>query len=272
MARNRQAGRGKSFRYPVHIENQFASKLRGIARNSGRIVLAHVGEDGITIDHHQLTSKSEAYAKQVEAWANHYVPHILKKVLDRNIKDFVEFGMTKSAPNQFSVVSPSASSFPAHTKHSRRIRDLLKTSNHTERVSVLTRAQVLLIRSLPIEAAQRAQRLAHEAVVNGERASEIRDEIARSGDVSESRANLIARTEIAKANAAFTQANAKFVGSTHYYWRTAEDEAVRESHADVDGKIFEFDEPPTLSDGMTGNAGEFPNCRCYAEPIIDDGE
>ena len=94
-------------------------------------------------------------------------------------------------------------------------------------------------------------------------------EIARSGEVTESRAMLIARTEVARANSMITEARAASVGSTHYIWRTAEDERVRESHAEMEGQVVAWDTPPTLSDGTTTHAGQIYQCRCYAEPIID---
>jgi SPP1 gp7 family putative phage head morphogenesis protein len=131
----------------------------------------------------------------------------------------------------------------------------------------LTNENVALIKSLPIEAGTRAQTLAMEAVTGGKRADEVAKEIARSGEVTASRATLIARTEVAKANSAITQARAADVGATHYVWRTADDESVRESHAEMEGEVVAFDDPPEL-DGMVGHAGEFPNCRCYPEPII----
>lgn len=59
--------------------------------------------------------------------------------------------------------------------------------------------QIKYIKSLPLEAADRVydiQNKAIEAVVSGGRAEPFAKEIAASGDVSRSRANLIARTEL----------------------------------------------------------------------------
>ena len=93
--------------------------------------------------------------------------------------------------------------------------------------------------------------------------------LLRTEDVTVSRANLIARTELAKANSDFTRANAGFIGASAYIWRTVKDEAVRESHSAMEGEIVKYDNEPTLSDGETGHAGTFPNCRCYQEVIIE---
>ncbi|MBD3661803.1 MAG: minor capsid protein, partial [Arenibacter algicola] len=47
-----------------------------------------------------------------------------------------------------------------------------------------------------------------------------------------------------------------------YIWRTRGDGKVRSSHADRDGKVFSWDDPPE-----GGHPGEAPNCRCRAEPV-----
>jgi uncharacterized protein with gpF-like domain len=38
----------------------------------------------------------------------------------------------------------------------------------------------------------------------------------------------------------------------------------------MEGKFVAWDKPPKLTDGTTGHAGEFPNCRCYPEPVIPE--
>ncbi len=49
--------------------------------------------------------------------------------------------------------------------------------------------------------------------------------------------------------------------TTHYIWRTRDDEKVRPSHAANDGQIYAWDNPPP-----TGHPGEDYGCRCTAEP------
>ncbi len=49
--------------------------------------------------------------------------------------------------------------------------------------------------------------------------------------------------------------------TTHYIWRTRDDDKVRSSHAANDGQIFAWDNPPP-----TGHPGEDFGCRCTAEP------
>ncbi len=127
--------------------------------------------------------------------------------------------------------------------------------------------QVGLIKSLPIDAGLRAQSLAMDAVTGGKRPAEVAAMIGQTEQVTASRAMLIARTESARAAAVITEERAKAVGATSYIWRTAGDSDVRKSHAEMEGEVCSYDNPPIV-DGEPLNPGQIYNCRCYAEPIL----
>jgi SPP1 gp7 family putative phage head morphogenesis protein len=130
--------------------------------------------------------------------------------------------------------------------------------------------QVHYITSLPRDAAERVHQLTIEGLTSGRRASEIAADIMASGEVTKSRAMLIARTEVARTAGALTMARAEYVGSTQYVWRTSKDGRVRKSHKEMEGKIVEYKDAPTLSDGTKTHAGMIYNCRCFIEPILPD--
>lgn len=60
-------------------------------------------------------------------------------------------------------------------------------------------------------------------------------------------------------------ASARAENEGKYIWRTRGDCKVRSEHAERDGKVFEWNNPP---DG--GHPGEAPNCRCWAEAVEDN--
>ncbi len=127
--------------------------------------------------------------------------------------------------------------------------------------------QVMLIKSLPLEAAERVQQIVLNNMPTGQRFESLIPKILETGDITEARARLIARTETSKAAATFTQARAQSVGSEGYIWRTVGDSDVRPSHKEMEGRYVRWSTPPTL-DKMTGHAGCLPNCRCFAEVIL----
>ena len=128
--------------------------------------------------------------------------------------------------------------------------------------------QVELITSLPLEAGRRAQQLAMEGLSSGRRPNELREMILQTGHVTRSRAQLIARTETAKAASGLTEVRARAVGSEGYIWRTVHDRVVRKSHREMEGQYVRWNEPPEVDPGKRYHAGQFPNCRCWAEVVI----
>nr|WP_315596149.1 phage minor head protein [uncultured Cupriavidus sp.] len=152
---------------------------------------------------------------------------------------------------------------------SRALRQEIRTAPTGATIQALMAEQVTLIKSIPLDAAKRVHKLTIEGIEDSTRASEISKAIQESGDVSKSRADLIARTEVARTASTLTEARALHVGSPGYFWRTSGDGDVRESHREMEGKFVAWDDPPTL-DGMKGHAGQFPNCRCYPEPVLSD--
>ena len=152
---------------------------------------------------------------------------------------------------------------------SKGIKDQIRNTDVGAAYQLLLNDQVRLIKSLPLNAAQRVHDLATRAVIEGGRSDEISGLIMAIGGVSKSRANTIARTEISRATSVFTQTRAQALGSDGYIWRTSEDSDVRHSHKEMNGKFVAWDKPPTL-DKMTGHAGCLPNCRCYPEPVIPE--
>ncbi|VXD05828.1 NAD(+)--arginine ADP-ribosyltransferase EFV [Enterobacterales bacterium 8AC] len=152
------------------------------------------------------------------------------------------------------------------------LRDIVNNTPVGQVARNILDEQVKLIKSLPIEAADRVYDIhnqAIEAVVSGRRSTDLTAEIMRSGEVAESRARLIARTEVGKASTALTEARSTAIGSKGYIWRTAHDGDARHSHSKMEGEFVYWSHPPTL-DGMTGHAGTLPNCRCYPEVVFPD--
>lgn len=94
---------------------------------------------------------------------------------------------------------------------------------------------------------------------------ELKDRLLERGDVSESRAELIARDQTLKLNGAITEIRQTNAGVEQYIWSTSQDERVREEHASLEGETFSWDSPPEV-----GHPGEDFQCRCVALPVIEE--
>lgn len=240
----------KDFKPNEAAERRFAKALKAVAARAGHIVELHV--DGSTLrDEGTMVETLMRYSEALGPWARRQSEKMIEQVAKKNKN--------------------------AWQKRSKEIHAVLQTTvakaEAGQRAALLMQEQVDLIKSLPLRAAERAQKLAMEAVYNGTRSDEIAKELARSGKVSESDAERIARTEVARSNSVITQTRAQAAGSQQYIWRNSGDAAVREAHEyykgkKLDGMIFSWDNPPKLDDGTVGHPGTFPNCRCYPEPFF----
>lgn len=150
------------------------------------------------------------------------------------------------------------------------IAKLLKRTTKLGRVvDSAVQGNVALIKSIPEQYLARIKQTVHAAVSGGMRWEKVRDAIQNSGLVTKSRAKLIARDQVSKMNGSITRIRQQDLGITSYRWSTSGDERVRSSHAELDGKVFRWDNPPT----ETGHPGEDYQCRCVAIAILNfDGE
>lgn len=194
-----------------------------------------------------LIAALREYAKTIEPWA-------------RSVADYMLADVARRDKAMWKRVS---------TEMGKELRREIDQAPVGAILSSLQEQQVTLIKSLPLEAAERVHEMTLEGLVTSQRAREIAQKILATEDVSLAKATLIARTEVARAASNLVQARAAYAGSDGYIWRTSGDSDVRDSHAEMEGRYVRWSEPPTL-DNLKGHAGTLPNCRCFAEPVFPD--
>lgn len=248
------------FKPSTAAEKRFYKSLKRVAQASAHIVDHHVDVDGVGLENiPEMTKALEQYSNKLTPWARRQSARMIEQVQKSNKRAY----QNKSKAMGRAIQIETSETFMGVI-----VRDMMEE-------------QVGLIKSIPIEAGRRAQEIAIKAALTGTRAAPDQDTVAElqkqmgmTEEVAINRAQLIARTETARANAAINQTRARSVGSNQYRWHNSGDGAVRHSHKFYKGKrlqgmIFSWDSPPTLDDGMTGHPGTFPNCRCFAEPVFD---
>lgn len=191
-----------------------------------------------------ITSNLIDYSHMLDEWST-LVAHKMFSQVERE-----EWGQWRSVSEQISE----------------GLRDVVGNTPVGQVAQDIVYRQIQLMKSIPIEAAERVQDIqsrAIQAVINGERPDALYQMIMETGNVASSRAKLIARTEIGRATGALTQARALSIGSEGYWWRI-EGAGTRPSHKKMRDKFVYWHNPPTL-DGMAGHAGCLPNCKCWSE-------
>lgn len=251
----------KRFIYARNAEIQYRSQLKSLARMLG--TLAQSFDPDQPRDLERLESLLTDYAGIIEPWARNTATRMLADVSRRDEKAWME---------QASEISQG-------------LREEIASAPTGQAMKALLDEQVSLITSLPLEAAKRVHELAIEAVTTGNRGSYLRKMIMATGEVAASRAELIARTETARATTTLTQARAQWIGSEGYIWRNVGDADVRPalgtknfsalntlargSHRKLEGTFHRWDQPPIAGErGERAHPGCIYNCRCFPEVVF----
>ena len=228
------------------LERSYADHLKRIARHVGDIVRGF--PDGTMASAERIRVHMDRYATILTPWAEAVADRMVKEVAQHDDRSW--------------------------RRASERLGRALVREVEAAPTGIVTRAalarQVGLITSLPTEAAERVHALTLQGMTQGRRTEEVVADILRTGEVTRSRAELIATTEVSRTATEFTKARAEHAGGTHYRWLTVGDGSVRQDHKVLAGRIFAWAEPP-VADRRTGeraHPGCIFRCRCFCEPIF----
>ncbi len=231
-----------AFNHEKTIFNRVRPQYARIAQLVQAIISSHITPEGRIDDVDALERDLRRYSLNVEAWATAFWLR-QDESLSRSIaRDFKRVGLT---------VDPQSPVVRAAVER-------------------LHREQVDLIKTLPIDSGKKAQDMARRAAMEtGKRAEMLIDQLrGMKPGYPEYAARRLARTETAKAQAALVQTQSSELGIKQYVWRTVRDEAVRDSHAAMEGKVCDWDNPPEVEPGLRHHPGGIYNCRCYSEPLL----
>lgn len=230
-----------------NAERAYAAQLRKVAQHVGDAVKAMWDGEPGSVD--LIERWLERYAEILRPWATAVGGRMLADVSARDERAWAEYA-------RFMGVE---------------IRRELRTAETGAALRGFLAEQVGLITSLPLEAAKRVHEVATGQLYQSARYDELAKQILATGEVTKSRAVLIARTETARVATGFTMVRAKSVGSEGYIWRTARDRDVRKAHQELEGTFHRWDDPPIADpSGVRAHPGMIWNCRCVPEVALPD--
>lgn len=121
---------------------------------------------------------------------------------------------------------------------------------------------------------RRVERILADPLTSGRSVDDIRKLLEEQAGYARSRAELTARDQTLKLYGRIQQERQTSAGFTHYVWTTSLDERVREGHAELEGTIQAWDDPPIVDPrtGRRGNPGSDFQCRCSAVPFTGDAD
>jgi SPP1 gp7 family putative phage head morphogenesis protein len=234
------------FQTASSLELEYLRNLRQVVRQIDSIIKV-MAPDGVVKNPDELNTALRRYSEMIRPWARAAAEKMVARVAQRGEAAWFQMGRDMG----------------------RNLKKELETAPTGAAMREIMEAQVDLITSIPLDAAQRVHKLTMEGITTGRTMGDIAKEIQRQNQVSASKAMVIARTEVARTASVLTQVRAEHAGATHYIWRTSRDADVRDSHREMEGTVIAFADPPT-TDGMVGHAGQLINCRCFCQPLFDE--
>lgn len=176
----------------------------------------------------------------------------------------------KEVMREAARIGTRASSFNLHQMDNqfRSVLGINPLRNETyliPQLEAFTARNTSLIKSIPTQSIAKIETLIRTSVEAGETSATLAGKIQQELHSTRNRAKLIARDQINKFNGALTELRQTAVGVEQYIWSTSNDERVRSNHRSKDGKIFDWNNPPS----DTGHPGEDIQCRCVAIPVFN---
>lgn len=133
-----------------------------------------------------------------------------------------------------------------------------------------------LITSIPSELLDNVARVVNSGFRNGSTITVIKADLQKQFKISDNRAKLIARDQIAKLSSDVARYQSLQLGFDFYIWVTANDDRVRKSHSVLNGKVCSWKDPTVYKNniqekkwrkrssigGVELNIGQDFQCRC----------
>lgn len=142
---------------------------------------------------------------------------------------------------------------------------------YREQLKVWNELNTDLIKSIPKDSLAEMQDIVLTAYQNGDTITSILKKVQHTYGVSRSKAEFLARDQMAKLNSSLTQFQQTDAGVSEYIWSSSGDGRVRDRHRFLDGKTFSWSDPPIvdIKTGRRAHPGEDYQCRCVALPKFD---
>lgn len=241
------------------VEQRYESDLKQISNEVDRIVKKfpfRAGEEINLDDANELIEKLQTYSEKIYDWATNTANKMLIQVDKQSKKEWETHSQRMSLALK---------------------NELLKT-NTGKALKQYLDDNVELITSLPLEAAQRVHDIVYGNIYTGKkRAETIAKEIYRTGQVTQSRARLIARTEVSRTATGLTKVRAESVDIGWFRWNSIHDIRTRKAHSQMNNVLCRWNEPPNpeklFPDKKVKPYGNYLpgatyNCRCSGNPLI----
>ncbi len=116
------------------------------------------------------------------------------------------------------------------------------------------------------------RRKIQELVLKGYRTDKVQELLQKEYGIAARKAKFLAQNETTIMLSEYKKVTYKEMGFNKFIWRTITDGRERELHKQLNGTVWNYDNPPIIDErtGNRGLPGQTYNCRCTQIPYMDD--
>lgn len=253
-------------RYPLQIELRYRRLLRAMVQQLRQFTLAELEAEAPRMAAQAAQMRGDAFGdpNTPQGWAE-LLAGLLARIRDRMLAPLQETN---------AQVADIARGIGNHTRGEwrkiiRKAYGVDITAGEPWMADALSgweQNNIGLIKGIPDTALSQIRERVTTALLEGRNPRELIETVRERLDVSESRAELIARDQVTKLRGNLDEARQTRLGVTSYFWRTMGDERVRPTHKAKSDRKYAWNKPPA----DTGHPGHDVRCRCYADPILPE--
>jgi SPP1 gp7 family putative phage head morphogenesis protein len=253
-------------KFPLHLERDYEKLFSQAITRLGKSFLpkikkAYKSSTNITDFKIKL---NELYNKQLE--------RIGSKLLIKKVDKEIELVSAWS----FSQVKKTVIGLRALTKEQIRDGILINRTDpgYLQFVDKVKGTNRELVKILGKEYIEGVTNLATDTFARGGSVQELTNDLLEytGGDIK--KAEFWARDQMGSAYGEFTKQQQTLAGIKNYIWRTVGDNAVRENHRELNGRVFSWTSGARSTGLLTkpgaAHPGEDYRCRCTAEPTLKE--
>ncbi|NOG26574.1 minor capsid protein [Lysinibacillus fusiformis] len=218
--------------------------------------------------------------------------HIVPQLTTRQDASFVEDGLLDGLKKMFDSLKSKASEIFTTKRSDLAVSTFVKNINRFNRhnleqqmkvkgidlvstepwfndyLNIRIKENVGFIKTIHEDYIESIDNIVNDGVKSGVPIKQIREQLMAEVDISRNKAQFIAVDQAGSILGQMTAQRHQNIGIEKFTWYDASDERVRKSHKELSGKVFSYDDPPTVN-GRKVLPGEDYRCRCVAIPVFE---
>lgn len=251
--------------YPLHIEKQQEDIYANSIGKLSRAINKKVRDEYKNLDSAKFAEiENQMYAELTKLYLTteflstqfQNVGKLLDAWAYSKLRNHINQAMRKNRNKFFSIILE---------KDDPQIYDFIQS---------YTKKNIELVQALGKKYIPEVSQLASKTFLEGGSSKDLAYQMLKFTDENKNKARFWARDQVGSAYSEFTHVRQRSIGITHFIWRTSRDNKVRETHQELEGKIFDWKTGAANTGLLNDTPGaKFPgdsyNCRCTAEPVIE---